>query len=218
MSIQTIIFDMGNVLLEWNSDKILRSVESDADRQEQLRQAIFDSGIWHAIDAGQYTIEAAEQLACQQLEEDYHAAVHQIMWHWYRYVDVFDDVQNLALPLVSAGYQLYILSNTSSLFYRLVEESFLPIVEYVSGVVLSYEEQQMKPESEIYQTLLERYQLCPEKCLFIDDIAENIATARSLGMQGCIAQDVTAIVTCLEELIEAKKTKQERSEHSNGDN
>ncbi|KXT87985.1 hypothetical protein SORDD16_00414 [Streptococcus oralis] len=36
MKINTIVFDMGNVLIEWDSDKVVAFFESDFDRQAQL--------------------------------------------------------------------------------------------------------------------------------------------------------------------------------------
>lgn len=216
MSIQIIIFDMGNVLLEWNPEKIIKAVEPNEMRQRELKQSIFESGIWNNIDSGEYAIEVAENLVCKLLDESYHEAVHKIMWHWYCLVDIFYEVQSLAMSLVSAGYKLYILSNTSPLFYNIIESGCLPITEYISGVVHSCEEQQMKPHKSLYQTLLNRYQLLPEKCLFIDDIAENVMTAQTLGINGFIATDVSCIVEKLTELIEIRTVNKKEGPHSDG--
>ena len=45
-----------------------------------------------------------------------------------------------------------------------------------------------KPDPAIYQYLFHTFSLDPKECFFIDDLAPNIAAARSLGMDGMIFQ------------------------------
>ena len=48
--------------------------------------------------------------------------------------------------------------------------------------VISYQEQYIKPEPEIYQILLSRYQICPEEAVFFDDLPKNLETAKTFGI------------------------------------
>lgn len=50
--IKNLVFDLGNVLIEWNSEKILTYFEPEKERRQVLRQAIFESGVWHQTDKG----------------------------------------------------------------------------------------------------------------------------------------------------------------------
>lgn len=50
--IKNLVFDLGNVLIEWNPDKIFRHFEADEMRRQSLREAIFDSHLWHQTDWG----------------------------------------------------------------------------------------------------------------------------------------------------------------------
>ena len=59
----------------------------------------------------------------------------------------------------------------------------------MDGRVISFEVFQLKPDPEIYETLLKKYALDPAECVFIDDRAENIETARKLGMKGIVFTD-----------------------------
>ena len=48
--------------------------------------------------------------------------------------------------------------------------------------MISYQEQYIKPEPEIYQILLSRYQICPEEAVFFDDLPKNLETAKTFGI------------------------------------
>ena len=79
------------------------------------------------------------------------------------------------------GYRVYLLSNyPRRLYFQSMEE--LAFVEEVDGAVFSYEVQSVKPEPEIYQALMKKYQLNPTECVFLDDNRANIIAANQLGM------------------------------------
>lgn len=61
-AIQNILFDMGNVLLEWNARKNIAQVEPDAERADKLEKVVFTSGIWERQDTGELTVEEALNL------------------------------------------------------------------------------------------------------------------------------------------------------------
>ena len=60
----------------------------------------------------------------------------------------------------------------------------MSFLDYVDGGILSYRDHVVKPDQDIYKLLMERYDLVPEKTVFIDDTPANIKTARELGWHG----------------------------------
>ena len=78
------------------------------------------------------------------------------------------------------GYTIYLLSNINEYTFESIQDSKL--FDIVDGYVFSYLEHQVKPHRSIYLTLLDRFQLKPNECLFIDDNNKNIETAKDLGM------------------------------------
>ena len=98
------------------------------------------------------------------------------------------------------GYKIYLLSNYSDyLFNRHTEgKAFL---DYIDGKVVSYEVHYTKPQKEIYEILLSKYKLKPEESLFFDDREENVQTAVSLGISGCVVKSREHINKELEKLI-----------------
>ena len=73
------------------------------------------------------------------------------------------------------------LSNINEHTFISIQDSEL--FKIVDGYVFSYLEHQVKPYESIYLTLLERFKLKKEECLFIDDNLNNVSTAKKLGMQ-----------------------------------
>ena len=58
----------------------------------------------------------------------------------------------------------------------------MPFLKNMDGVIFSCEVQQIKPEADIYETLLSRFGLKPEESVFLDDRPENCEAARKLGI------------------------------------
>lgn len=88
----------------------------------------------------------------------------------------------MILNLKKKGYSIYLLSNINEYTFKSIYDSKL--FDIVDGYVLSYLEHQVKPYKSIYLTLLDRFKLKPNECLFIDDNKKNVETARDLGMIG----------------------------------
>lgn len=186
---KNLIFDMGNVLIEWNIEKILNSVTDDMKIKELLKKEIFESGLWVKTDHGLISVEELEEVVISKIGFQYSNSVKMVTRNWYKYVEVFIDVQKRIVELSKKGYDIYILSNTSYTFYELVNNNFLPVVSIAKGIVLSCEEKLLKPDKEIYKVLLERYNLNPLDCIFFDDLEENLLGAISCGVNGFLVED-----------------------------
>ena len=79
--IKNLVFDLGNVLIEWNPDKILGYYEPDEQRQQALKEAIFESGLWHQTDLGLLSLTEACDLAQRNLDSSFRLAVENIFFH-----------------------------------------------------------------------------------------------------------------------------------------
>lgn len=199
--IKNIVFDMGNVLLEWNARKNIERVEPNLQRADILQQEIFTSGVWEKQDTADLTVDQAMELVKSRLDESYHVAIQQIFKDWYHHIEIYRDVQDFAIQLSQQGYAIYILSNTSDVYYAIEKAGLLPISQVLAGKVLSFEEKCMKPDPAIFQILFDRYQLSPAESVFIDDIAGNIQVAESLGMTGIQCQNSQQVVDDLQKLL-----------------
>ena len=202
--IKNLVFDLGNVLIEWNSEKILTYFEPEKERRQVLRQAIFESGVWHQTDKGELSLKEACEEVLTQLDASYHSAIKNIFYHWYEVVYVYSDLQERIRLWVAQDYRIYILSTTCEIFYHIEKAGLLPIYPLLSGYILSSEVGVVKPEAEIYHKLLKKYGLDPVESVFIDDIQANLDTAAELGFETILSTSETENIRAMETLLAAK--------------
>lgn len=209
--LKNLVFDMGNVLIEWNSEKILKAITENIHLQDLLRKEVFETGLWVETDEGVKTREEVIEIVTGKLGEDYRNEITQLLRYWYKYVDVFTKVQDRIIELSKSGYSIYILSNTAFTFYDLVKEGYLPATSVAKGMVLSFEEKVLKPNEKIYNILLERYNLDPHNTMFFDDLPENIWGAARCGINGFVVENESELLTYLYKLREEMNWRQLRT-------
>ena len=88
----------------------------------------------------------------------------------------------LVAELDDASVPLYALTNFSGEFFAAFRAQEAAFFDRFRGIVVSGDERVLKPDPRIYRTLLDRYRLTAEDCLFVDDRAENVAGAQAVGM------------------------------------
>lgn len=208
---KNLVFDMGNVLIEWNSEKILQAITDDRKLQNLLRKEVFETGLWVQTDEGVKTREEMIEIVTAKIGEEYRNEITQLSRYWYKYVDVYTKVQDRIIELSKNDYNIYILSNTAYTFYDLVKEGYLPVTSIAKGIVLSCEERVLKPNEKIYNILLERYNLDPHNTMFFDDLPENIWGAARCGINGFVVENESELLTYLDKLREEMNWRQLRT-------
>jgi 2-haloacid dehalogenase len=195
--IKNIIFDFGNVLIEWNPRRIFRRIlpENELDK--------FMKTVWREewnnnLDSGLSFADNEKQLQAKYPQHSqYITYFHK---HWY---DSLGEENRESLALLSglqkAGYSTYGLSNWSAETFPPAKTAH-PFFNTLTGIVISGEEKICKPDPEIYQILLERYQLTPEECVFIDDRQENLDTAAQIGIETILFQTAQQVRKALKNL------------------
>lgn len=202
--IKNLVFDLGNVLIEWNVEKILAYFEPKEERRQIVKQAIFDSGMWHKTDVGDMTLEEASNHVISQLDPSYKSVVKNIFYHWYEVVHVYHDLQEKIHSWSEMGYHIYILSTTCEVFYHIEKSGLLPIYPLLSGYIISSEVKVVKPQKEIYLELLKKYHLNAEESVFIDDIQLNLDTAAELGFSTILAKEEAENIEAMQEVLRTK--------------
>lgn len=79
------------------------------------------------------------------------------------------------------GYRLALLTN-NVVEWEDLWRATVPADELFEVVVNSAHEGVRKPDTEIYERLLARLGLTPDRCLFVDDLEDNLKPAAELGM------------------------------------
>ena len=201
--IRNIIFDIGNVILNFDYQKVLNEYTSDKNKQEFIDKNIFHSPEWLGyglIDTGYVTREQAISMVQDRTNHTNDELIYDFWTKYNNYAYVDNNVINLIKKLKQNNYKIYLLSNINPYTYEKVKESGL--FEIVDGYVLSYLEHQIKPYDAIYKTLIDRYNINPNESIFIDDNARNIETGNKLGFIGKKVEqdDYDSIINCLKDL------------------
>ena len=192
-----IILDMGNVLLEWNKDKILKAVAKTQKDYLILDKSIFQSGLWERLDLGTLTREELVDKVLSLLGDCYQKKVEEVIWNWPAYIDIYTEVFPLLARLKENGHRIFVLSNTSPVFYELLKNQLAPLAKILDGFVLSCDIKVIKPDRKMFEEILRKYELNPANCVFLDDIADNTNMAESLGIKAYQVKQRSDVVDIL---------------------
>ena len=185
--INTIIFDIGNVLVDFRWKEFIAGFGYDTQMQERIAKASVLSKAWNEFDRG---ILTDDEIIGEFIKNDPQIAGE--LRHTYRSLDGLLKKMDYAIPwihdLKKRGYRVLYLSNFSQKAERecAKEIDFIP---YTDGGILSYKVKLTKPDQRIYELLTERYSLKPEECLFFDDTVCNVEAAREHGYKAEVFTD-----------------------------
>ena len=182
--IKNIIFDIGNVILNFDIDRVLNNITGDSSEQKFIMDNIYNSPEWtmyNFIDTGLLDRKSCIKLQCDRSNHKNDELIRRfwLTYNEYAYVDV--RVIELIKKL-RKKYKIYLLSNMNEYTFEYLKKSDLFSV--VDGYIMSFEVNQVKPYEGIYRSLLKKYNLISNECIFIDDNINNIFTANKLGIHG----------------------------------
>lgn len=198
--IKNIIFDIGNVIVTWQPAAVVARCFPEQDT-ELLTKAMFKSELWFELNLGQITMN--------DLINSYHQTLR-IETEKLR--NLMHLVQESLLPingsielltnLHQAGYSLYALTDNVHEFMIYMRKKY-DFWSLFTGVVVSAEVGYLKPSPEIYETLINKYQLNREECIFIDDHLPNVVGAKAVGINSFqftkieqFIEDLNKILNC----------------------
>ena len=182
--IKNIIFDLGNVIINYNQKQIINNFTEKEEEIKYIYNEIFNSPEWTLMDLGNITNDEAIEIINKRNGFKYEKLTQNFLREWYKKQPINRDIVELAKRLKEKGYNLYVLSNMANLTYEYFKnDEFFALC---TGIVISAHEHIKKPDEKVYKLLLERYNLIAEECLFIDDddSGRNYQTANRIGIKG----------------------------------
>ena len=180
-AIDTVVFDLGGVLIDWNPRYLYRRLFDDEVAMEHFLTHVCN-GAWNERqDAGRPWREAVENLSGAYPEYAEHIAAY-----WHRWEETLggamDDSVDLLGRLKHRGVRLYALTNWSGETFPIARRRFA-FLQHFDGMVVSGDEKLIKPDPAIFHLLLERHDIDPKHALYIDDAPRNVDAAKALGMR-----------------------------------
>lgn len=181
-SIDTIIFDLGGVLIDWNPMYVYRNYFETEEKRNYFFEHICTSDWNEEQDAGRSIVEAT-QLLVEQFP-DWEQPIRDYYGRWTEMLHgpIHETVEIFRQLKASGKYKIYALTNWQADLFNiaLVRYNFL---HWFDGRVVSGEEKIRKPFPEFYQRLLNRYDVDPATALFVDDNLRNVKAAEDQGIK-----------------------------------
>jgi len=178
--LRTLIFDLGGVIIPLDFPRAFAALAKLCPlTAEEIPQAIGDTGLVPLLETGQIDPEEfhrriSEALGLSLSIEDFRNI-------WTAAFLPGSLIPESLLESLHGKYRLLLLSNTNAIHFPLVESRY-PHLRHFDDYVLSYEVGVMKPDPGIYREAIKRADGRASECVFVDDVEENVAGARSEGM------------------------------------
>jgi HAD superfamily hydrolase (TIGR01509 family) len=198
MSLQTCIFDLGNVLVSFSHDRMVRNIAcASGVPEEGVREFLFERGFQEAIETGKVTEEQfhTEFIAHTNSDvsiDDIRTAVGDIF-------ELNTEMLPLLEELRSLGIRLVLLSNTCVTHIEFVKQkwNFLTLFD---AITTSWEVGAMKPDPLIYESALRQANCPAANCFFTDDIEDYVNQAVAMGIQAHVFRNAATTRSVLREL------------------
>ncbi len=176
-----IVFDLGGVVFNWHPDKLIRGVFDDEETRTIVKSEILEHPDWLELDRGTLpfrdaVVRGADRTGLPNTD------IERLLNEVPRSLTPIHETIELIRSMVSPHHRLFVLSNMHFASIAYLEKEH-DIWDMFDGTVISCRIQKIKPEIGIYEYLLNEYQLVASETVFIDDMSENLAAARSIGIQ-----------------------------------
>jgi len=180
---KNIIFDFGNVLVQWHPEQVYGEYFGDEAKAWWFLRHVVDMDWRQRIDAGESQDACIREL--QERKPEYREAIELYRSKWREMLTGEVPGMRQLLSEVQQKYEVYGLTNWSMETFPEAREHF-GILQMIDRYVVSGAEHLVKPDPRLFQVLLDRYSLRAEDCTFVDDNPVNVDAARSMGMRGIV--------------------------------
>jgi len=198
-NIETVIFDLGGVLIKWDPKRVFRTIFKTEKEVEKFLAEICTMDWNEQQDGGYKLADATEDLVAKHPEFE-----SEIRAYYGRWTEMLDGAKQGTVDLLTQiheekKYRLYALTNWSGELFHHALERF-PFLQFFEGILVSGDENMKKPDLRIYNLILDRYTINPETAVFIDDNFRNIEAAKKVKLQTIHFQSEEQLKKDLEDL------------------
>ena len=199
MRVRAVVFDVGNVLVEWSPRYLYEKLIPDpSERATFLTEVVTLE--WHAQhDAGRPFSETSAELIAKYPQ--YRELILAWKSRWLETIPhLIEGMAELVADLAAADVPLYSITNFSAQFWPPLVEREAILFAPFRDIIVSGEEKLIKPDAAIYQLALRRFGLASGQGIFVDDRLDNVEAAEANGFVGHHFQNASTLRSALEKL------------------
>jgi 2-haloacid dehalogenase len=197
-TIDTIIFDLGGVLIDWNPEYVfLDAFNGDAQKTKWFLETICTMAWNENQDSGYPIAQATEDLVAQF--PDYETYIRMYYGQWEAMIGgaIEGTVKVLEHFVNHPNYKVVALTNWSSETFPIAQRRF-EFLKWFENIVVSGDEKTRKPHKDFFDIAIKRWGITPNRSLFIDDNIANIKAAKALGIHAIHFTTPEQLITDLE--------------------
>ncbi len=187
---KNIIFDLGSVLIKDHSYSVLDKMSLNKKEYDELLRFFKD---FDKLDLGLETLE--EKFEKCSFDKSLYKYKNSII-KYYESRDINEDLINIIKQLKD-NYKIYILSDNN----KEAIDYYKNKLNFIDGMVVSCDYQTLKKDGKLFEILLDKYNLNPSECYFIDDRLDNIEAGKKLGIKGFLFDENKNINLLYEDMI-----------------
>lgn len=203
--INTIIFDIGNVLAMADWPEVFKRIGISSEVFEPVANATVRSRYWKEFDRGVLDDDRIIE-GCILAAPEYEREIRMLFNNLDKIVEVTDYASEWIKYYRDRGFHTYILSNFAKKAFEACSDKF-DFLKYVEGAVVSYRVKLIKPDSLIYEKLITMYDIIPSRAVFVDDLRENVQAAVNLGFNGVVFKNREQADREIEEICQKHLTR-----------
>ncbi len=178
-NINTVVFDLGGVLIDWNPRHLYRHIFDEEERMEWFLANICTPDWNTKQDAGRSFDAATQELLSLHPEHEDEIRAYYGRWE-EMLAGPIDDTVDILRDVRDSPYRLYALTNWSAEAFPVARRRY-DFLEWFEGIVVSGEIGMVKPDPEIFEHLTQVFDLTPGESVFIDDVEANVEAAKKAG-------------------------------------
>lgn len=183
MKIDTLVFDLGGVLIDWNPEYLYNKIIPDEQERKWFLSTICTPDWNEEQDAGRSLQEATDHLVMKFPGHEKAIRAYYGRWQEMLGGPIHDTVEIFRELKTRGKLKLYALTNWSAETFPVALELY-DFLHWFDGRLVSGEEKVRKPFPEIYKLLIERFQIDPKHAIYVDDNIRNVLPARDFGFVG----------------------------------
>lgn len=190
MEIKNIIFDLGGVLIDWNPKYVYREIFKTEEEMDWFLENI-TTYEWNVEQDAGRTLAEATQILLDRYHPKWQEEIKAYYGRWEEMLGgpIEETVQLLQHLISLKKWRILALTNWSYETFPVAIDRYGYFLNLFEGILVSGVEKMKKPDHEIYQLMLSRYDLNPEESVFIDDSSKNIIGAEECGIKGIICKN-----------------------------
>lgn len=185
-SIKNIVFDLGGVIINTDAGNLGRYLQKLGIKETGWLLSEQFKAITYKFECGDISPESFRQKVCNLAQTSLDEPLFDEWWN-----SMLLDIPTARIQTIEQAkkhYNVFLLSNTNETHYNCFLQQFQSISSYRSfdnlfeKAYFSHNLHLAKPDKRIFKFVLNAENLNPAETLFIDDNADNIASAQSLGI------------------------------------